>query len=369
MKADNPEELLEKYEKGLCSEQEKAIIETALLSEGIEGDPPSEADIERVTEEVWKRLIDEKHSKGHNRLWPIIATVAAISSITISSWLYFDNPSTTIELDPIADIAPGGNKATLTFDNGKTISLSETKSGIVIDPGKIAYNDGTLIANNSDSESGFATITTPKGGQYQIVLSDGSKVYMNAASSLQYPLNLGKSGQRKVILKSGEAYFEVTKDKKRPFVVSAGSQEVLVLGTHFNINAYSPEGGVRTTLVEGTVKVTANKLGRNVMAKILKPGEQSINKDGSLAVHQVNTGIELAWKKGKIQFVRADLKTVMEMIGRWYDIEVIYQYYPIDGKFTGSISRSKHIVEVLNLLETTGEVHFKIEGRKVFVMR
>lgn len=363
-------QLIVKYNADKCTEAEKALLENWFEIYNEHELDISRIEIKQIGEQIKKQLPHSDNNKNPIKLWSVITAVASVSLIGISILMFYPNHETVSTHNKSAhDIAPGGNKAILTLANGKTINLSADKTGVIIDNNNIRYSDSTAIVNGNDSNvSGLATISTPKGGEYQITLPDGTKVWLNAATTLQFSANLKRErGERKVRLESGEAYFEVYKDKKRPFVVATGQQEVSVLGTHFNINAYEP-GSTKTTLLEGSVRVqSTNNLKLN--SKILVPGEQSITKAGSIKISKVNTAIELAWKKGKIQFVREDLKTVINMVSRWYNIDVIYQYYPTGGKFTGSISRSKNISEVLNLLESTGDVRFKIQGRQVFVMK
>ena len=363
MEANDFENLLEKYNNGLCNPEEKAVVENWFLNWKELNGAPTEQQIERASKDVWNSLPGSRTNDNRN-LQRIGIAASIILAIGISFLYIKTEPSHEKRLTP--DIAPGGNRATITLSNGQQIVLSTGQKGVITNLSGLAYNDGSKISNAD--LTGIQTITTPKGGEYEIVLSDGTKVWLNAASTLLYPATFRERGSRKVELKGGEAYFQVVKDRKRPFVVSTGHQDVFVLGTHFNVNAYET-GSIKTTLLEGSVRVQNNVHTSKTKSKILVPGEQSVNNAGAIEVRKVNANIELAWKKGKIQFVREDLRTVMNMISRWYDIDVFYQYYPIDGKFTGSISRSKNISEVLSLLETTGDVRFKIQGRQVLVMK
>ncbi len=165
---------------------------------------------------------------------------------------------------------------------------------------------------------------------------------------------------------AGEAYFSVSKDKAHPFIVTTKGQDVTVLGTEFNINAYSAETTIKTTLIEGSVKVNAKA---HKLEKTLRPGQQANYSSSDIIIKAADLDLETAWKRGKTEFEDADLKTVMTMLERWYDIETVYQTNNTESRFTGTVSRSKNISAVLKLLESTGEVHFKIEGRKVIVMK
>ncbi|MDR6782383.1 transmembrane sensor [Pedobacter africanus] len=269
------------------------------------------------------------------------------------------------------DVGPGGNKAILTLADGSEISLTDADDGELISQSGITITktrDGALVYTAGDVKSGAAqqynTISTPAGGQYQINLPDGSKVWLNAMSSLKYPTVFNET-DRKVTL-SGEAYFEIAKDQQRPFTVASNgagnAQEVTVLGTHFNINSYTDEVATRTTLLEGRVKVAS---GTN--SKMIKPGQQSTVSDG-IVVAEVDVNQVLDWKNNSFYFADENIRTIMRKLARWYDLNVEYKGKVPDFGFGAEISRTKKLSEVLKALETTGKVHFKIEGRRVTVM-
>lgn len=273
------------------------------------------------------------------------------------------------------DILPGGNKAYLTLDNGKKISLTDAangdiarQSGIIItkaSDGQLVY---TVAANAEPDPSGsgynYNTIETPRGGQYQVRLPDGTHVWLNAASSLRYPVNFS-TGERRVELK-GEGYFEVAKDKKHPFIVKTEQQEVTVLGTRFNINAYSDEPGVNTALLEGSVLV--NNLAFDER-RILKPGEQStiLKNQSTIRVSDINVTEVMAWKSGYFIFDNKDIFSIMKVISRWYDVDIEYQNYTGDDRLGGTFSRSSNLSEILKNLEAIGKIHFKIKGRRIVI--
>ncbi|TCC98566.1 FecR family protein [Pedobacter hiemivivus] len=308
--------------------------------------------------DLMERFITAKDQGRTVRLWPRIAMVAAAMTL-IFVGVYFFKSVRHPEVKSVVvrnDVAPGSNKATITLANGKTINLSGSKSGVVVDRSKIVYNDGSLVQNSF----GVQTISTPRAGTYQITLSDGTKVWLNAASSLTYAAGLNEKGERRVKL-NGEAYFEVAKDKRHPFVVESRGQHVEVLGTHFNINAYDDEAVIKTTLLEGSVKI--NDI-------ILKPNEQSLLTGNDIKVRQVDTENEIAWKNGEFIFKEDDLRATMRKIARWYDVEIIYDASaPAILAPGGWVSRSKNISAVLKIMEATGKVHFKLEGRRITVTR
>ncbi|HQW44934.1 MAG TPA: FecR domain-containing protein, partial [Chitinophagaceae bacterium] len=209
---------------------------------------------------------------------------------------------------------------------------------------------------------------TPRGGQYQVTLSDGTQVWLNAASSIRFPV-VFTGTERKVEI-TGEAYFEVAKNKAMPFKVTAGSSEVEVLGTHFNINSYTDEPYIKTTLLEGSVKVTVPASAAGQSSKILQYGQQTaVNKEGKISVLN-NADLEeaVAWKNGRFQFKSADLKTILRQISRWYDADVEYRGN-VNIHFTGQLPRNDNVNKVFEKLALTGEVNFKVEGKKIIVTR
>ncbi len=365
MTTEKVKKVLERYATGECTDLEKTIIEATILKFNEDQPSLSQEKLEKLGDEIFKQLPTSDSGINKVNIWPVITAVAAIFSIIAGTWLYFDRTdSGRVQVDQVADISPGGNSATLTLPNGKVINLDTGKAGIVINNAGVSYSDGTAVFNErNDEPSGFATITTPNGGEYQIVLSDGTKVWLNAASTLLYPTTFRERSARKVELRGGEAYFHVAKDKKRPFVVTTGQQNVLVLGTHFNINAYDVDAGIRTTLLEGSVKVQYAGKSKNI-----NPGEQAIQTADGIFVRQADLDLEMAWKNGKIEFIDADIKSIMKTLERWYNVQVIYQGKPTEIPFTGSVSRKKNISEILKLLESTGDVQFKIEGRRIEVL-
>ncbi len=275
------------------------------------------------------------------------------------------------------DIAPGGDKAILTLADGSQIILDNAVNGDLAAQGnvKLVKLDGQIAYNSVGSplkdgeEVLFNTISTPRGGQYQLVLADGSKVWLNAASSLRFPASF-VGNERRVEL-TGEGYFEVAKYSGMPFKVSvAGKEEVEVLGTHFNINAYSNEATIKTTLLEGSVKVsvTGSGLAAND-SRLLSSGQQSqLTTNGQFIVErQVDLNEVIAWKNGKFDFKELDIQTTMRQIERWYDVEVSYRGAITDEEFIGVISRNVNISQILEMLEKTGAVKFEIEGKRIIV--
>lgn len=267
------------------------------------------------------------------------------------------------------DALPGGNKATLTLSDGKTVILDNARNGVLAEQGNARVNkarDGQLIyevaGGTAQTSIPFNTLSTPRGGQYQLVLPDGSKVWLNAASSLEFPAVF--TGNERLVELKGEAYFEVAPDPSMPFKVRSGPAEVEVLGTHFNIMAYGDESVMRTTLLEGAVKIKSDRA-----VNILKPGEQAVlDRNGHMkVVGHADVSEAVAWKNGLFQFNDADLRTIMREAARWYDLDVSYHGQVPLQHFTGRISRNVKASELLSILKYTG-VNFRIEGKKIIVI-
>lgn len=301
-------------------------------------------------------------------LWAKIAVAASLVVVLFGVWFYAEKKEDKFSLvyERSAKIHPGKNIATLTLANGKKIALSKTKSGITVGRDQLTYNDGSLLEVEVSS---LLTVSTPKGGTYQIDLPDGTKVWLNAESSLTFPQKF-KANERLTELR-GEGYFEVSKvqrqnnsenDRHIPFVVMTKNQKVEVLGTHFNINSYNDEPVVKTTLLEGAVKVSALTMAFGKGA-FLKPGQQSVLKAGRMTVEEVEAVDAVAWKNGLFLFNNESLESVMRKISRWYNVKVEYKNEQIKKDvFLGSISRSQNLAEVLKMLKETGDIQFEWKG-------
>lgn len=269
------------------------------------------------------------------------------------------------------DIPPGGNKAILTLADGKTITLNEAADGELVKAAGMVIRktgQGELVYEVTGANAGahtYNTISTPKGGTYQVILPDGTKVWLNAASTLRFPTSFVALNERKIEL-SGEAYFEVAKDAKHPFKVLTVKQEVQVLGTHFNISSYTDESVVKTTLLEGSVKVRNLQKADDV---ILRPGQQSVIAKGEIKVGMADVEEVLAWKNGVFVFNDEPLESIMKKVSRWYDVEVVYDGVDKNKLFGGSVSRFDNVSKVLRQLELTGGVHFKIEEGRIIAMK
>ena len=316
------------------------------------------------------------HFLTHYRRW---AAVAASIIIIFGAGAYFlfghKQPAPSGAIPNTAaknDVSPGGNKAVLTLANGSTILLDSAANGQLAQQGStkvLKTNNGQLAYhtnNEKPTEVLYNTLATPRGGQYQLVLPDGSKVWLNAASSIRYPTAF--SGSSRQVDVTGEVYFEIAEDAGRPFTVRVGSPagakgEVKVLGTRFNVNAYDDEPAVRTTLLDGAVKVT-----KDAAAAVLKPGQQAeLEQAGDIKlVPDPDIGQTMAWKNGLFTFNGADIHAIMRQIARWYDVDPVFEG-DIREKFHLEVSRNTNVSNVFRILEATGAAHFKIDGKKIVI--
>ena len=363
--ADEYETLLYYFGK---QEDDGALYELVLkeLSDGLP--ERNHVRLEKAVDAVSHRLREQLQPKKTIRLSKYIPYAAAVFlffTIGISFYLIStNNIQKRIESVAITDVNPGRSAATLTLSNGKKIQLSTLTAGSIASEkgidvsktkdGEVVYTGG---AKSISSNTGVNTLSTANGETYRITLSDGSKVWLNAATRLQYAANLGAGGSRNVRLLAGEAYFEVQKDKNHPFIVETPSQKVEVLGTHFNINSYADEGKTVTTLAEGSVKVSTPE--DKTRPIILKPGQQSVISDTRIEVQEADLQSALAWKDGKIYFRDASIQEVLRQVSRWYNIQVEYKGEPSKEVFNGGIKRSANLSNVLRILELSN-VNFKL---------
>lgn len=381
------QELLFKYNEGKCTEAEKALIETwynrhkAALAKDLSDD-----EIEDDLQTIFNALPKSPERRIAPSVFRIAAAAVVLIALSVAAYFYYATPAVApsdlvVESLPAeTDIAPGGNRATLTLADGSVILLDDAMMG------KIAEQEGMKVTKAEDglltytfipSEKGvataaqFNTISTPKGGQYQIVLADGTKVWLNAASSLTFPTSF--TGNERSVELSGEGYFEVNTVrgldvKNIPFIVKTADQEVTVLGTHFNINSYADEASTITTLMEGSIQVSQLSTSRS---KLLKPGQQSVvTLNKGINVSTVNSSSAMAWKNGLFQFEGSDIKNVMRQFSRWYDVEVEFESRVPDIKLWGEVYRNVNASQALEILEYFN-LKYKIvqteKGKKVIV--
>lgn len=384
--------LISRYKSGQASEEEVKALFTLLSFHEL--DRLMEKDMD---DEIQSFRKAEGGSENRRNLFRLRLATAASMLLILSFGFYFfvnrnirhkdQNKSAAKRTEQ--EIMPGGNKATLTLANGREISLDDASEG------DLAYDNGIKIRKSREgqivcevrgikegqqdvikSAYVYNTISTPRGGQWQVILPDGSKVWLNAASSLTYPTVFDDNERR--IEMTGEAYFEIAKrykttganvkrgQVKLPFIVKAGGQLVEVLGTHFNICAYPEEKVIKTTLLEGAVAVKAAGSRGHV---VLRPGEEASFQNNEISVAEGNTSQAVAWKNGDFIFEDQDLQTTMRQIARWYNVEVVYERLPDNIMIGGYVSRSNDVSVVLQAIELTGKVKFRIEGRRITVTR
>jgi transmembrane sensor len=308
------------------------------------------------------------------KLYTRWAVAAAVILVFIAGGLFF-NKKEPKELavknveppKPVQhDIAPGGNRALLQLADGRTIVLDTAGAGILARQGATTINlaaGGQLSYQppaGSTAPVLYNTLTTPKGGQYQLTLPDGTRVWLNAVSSIYFPTVF--NGNERIVKITGEAYFEVAPDAQKPFKVQFGEAEVTVLGTHFNINAYTDETDARTTLLEGSILIRQGKLQRKLL-----PGQQAISNARQIQVEKAEDPEQsVAWKNGYFQFAGAGIETLMRQAARWYNISVVYRGAIPNDRFTGKIPRNVNLSEFLKILAYS-DVHFKLEDRQVIL--
>ncbi|MHA4895394.1 FecR family protein [Pedobacter sp. PWIIR3] len=392
--------LLKKYEDGRCSAEEIALLESWYLDLHREKRLSlSREELDEATPRMWESIAQRIGERKTVKLWPRIAVAAAaVAAIVFGVWMY--NYSNSEVLKPIQDdvavndVAPGRSGATIMLANGKVIELSGAKKGVSIGSKKLKYIDGsevdTIIRNpdnqevfpyNDDSEfdqhrsknAPVLTASTAKGQTYEFTLPDGTHVWLNADSKITFPSQF--IGRERKVLLSGEAYFAVKHNAKQPFrVESTGadgkSQIVEDIGTEFNINAYLDERSIKTTLVEGSAKISSLSSRAKAKDLILTPNQQAILTNTNLATRQVDVSEVVSWKEGLFAYNNTTLEEVMRQTARWYDITIVYEEDALkQKKLSGTVTRYDNLSSLLKAISYTANVNFKIEGRKLLIKR
>lgn len=376
------EEYISLYEKriaGTCSPVELERLEAfekeqegdLWWDEAVMGDKQGVKQM--LTQQLARDLQMELSERRRFPIWMRAAAAIVLLGMGFLGWFSLQKREKIIPSMAIGTtVKPGANKAKLYVGNGSAVELDGQEKGLLLKQANvevISAAAGELIYRFSDEEISanqsevWSALETPKGGQYQLTLPDGSKVWLNAASSLRFS-NRFNQVERLVEL-NGEAYFEIAKSS-RPFKVRANGTEVAVLGTHFNVSAYKDDAETKTTLLEGAVKVSYHTINQ-----ILKPGQQAVvlKEAKRMELQQVDTEEAVAWHKGYFIFQNEEIQRVMRKVQRWYDVEVVFSPDVTDYQFSGTISRYGDIKEILNMFELTGIVHFKMEGRRITVMK
>ncbi|TCC87098.1 FecR family protein [Pedobacter hiemivivus] len=333
-----------------------------------------------LTEKIEARLnaLDVHKEARIVTLWPKLKyiAVACAAFLCIGVGLYYFNTgrknSALVENKVFENkILQGSNKAVLKLADGSEIILDAAKVGKLAEQQQTSIykeKDGQLVfdasALNGKDQSGviaYNSLATPRGGQYMLKLPDGTRVWLNSASSLRFPTTF--SGKERMVELTGEGYFEVVKDKTKPFKVKTTNQTVEVLGTHFNINAYAEEPAVVTTLLEGSVKLAKSGTDK---VQLLKPGQQA-KLTNVFTVYEVDPDAFVDWKDGYFKFSREDIQSIMRKVSRWYDVDVVYEGTLTKEGFVGTVPRSKNIKELLDALKLTGLMNYRIEGDRVVI--
>lgn len=342
-------------------------LEQSLMDYAGFQDTATKASKQRVLNGIMKQIeVGQKSDYRrvlHKSLFRCAAAAAVVAVLSFGLWKIKSNPpKTEEEITRLAEsITPGTERAILRTEDGKVIELKD-HSGIVMGEA-ITYNDGSVLLQQADKNIKL-TLSTPKGGQYQITLPDGTKVWLNAASKLSYPKFF--SGVQRMVELDGEAYFEVARKEKQPFIVKTSKEQVEVLGTHFNVNSYAEEEISKVALAEGKVSVRL----QNDQFKVLNPGQQSVVKAQQVWVEQVNIDEVIAWKNGEFMFNNEALSSAVRQLERWYDIDI--EVDPALSKLAlwGSVSRLENFDKVLKIIKMTDDnIQVDIAGRRVRLMK
>lgn len=374
--------LFDKYFQGKSSpDEERTFLDFVEQS-------ANKAQVEEVMEQYWNAFVPKQNPFGKAQggvmlmkalggrtdikvkklsiisVLKYAAAVVIVASLAFASYRYFqDKTNPALQ---VTKITPGHSGATLTLADGRNINLDDTGNGIVSDINGITIKklaDGSLsyvVSNVPKLGNAQNTLSTGNGQTYQVQLPDGSKIWLNAGSSITYAQNFSANATRNILL-SGEGYFEVAKDAQHPFIVESNNQKIEVLGTHFNVHAYTDDDKTTTTLLEGSVKLNGSTF--------IRPGEKAVLSKNKITVLPADIEMDMAWKNGRFAFSGKEFHDIMKTIARWYNVEIVYDDQPEQLHIAGGISRYEDIQDVLGLLQETGEVRFKIEGRRVHVMR
>lgn len=374
--------LYEKYLSGNCTRKEREAIEN--YQDHINLDKHHWIEDQMGTQDLVKETIHSKllSSIARQKRRKIIKirtwyTAAAVMLLILSSGLYFNNLkkknlviAKTESPRFKNDVLPGDNRAILTLDDGSQINLDDAQNGVLASEnntdirktgsGQLEYSTGDKLIETVK----YNTLSTPMGGQYQLSLPDGSRVWLNSGSSIRFPTAF--IGKERIIELKGEAFFDIRENKKMPFIVRTNnSMDIRVLGTQFNVMAYDDEKNINTTLLEGSVQIL-----KESGTAFLEPGQAAILNKGTGKIKVAAADIEeaVAWKNGYFIFSNENIESIMRKVSRWYNVEVEYKGNLSNKDFVGTISRDKNISEILKMLELTGAIHFGIEGRRITVM-
>lgn len=391
MNKNEAREFVEKYAENNYSEASHQAFQEWLLEQPMEDIQPLLDEYTALLEkhpvhlpadkQLFQRIVnslEEKEKMPPPKVVPVyswkrrLAYAAAAVLLLFAGgtyWYQQQQPPQPANQQVVKAIQPGGARAVLQLADGSTIELDSVANGPLAQQGNtsiIKLNTGQLSYNAGASTKGAApswnTLHTPRGGQYELVLPDGTKAILNAASSLRFPTAF--TGKERNVEMTGEVYFEVAQNTQQPFTIAVNDMDITVLGTQFNVMAYPDEFNTRTTLIEGAVMVS-----KGAVVKQLLPGQQALLTKGEhvFDIRTVDVEQDVAWKDGRFVF-NDNIQGIMRQIARWYDVTVEYAGNISNKAFIGDISRTERVEEVLKMLELTGKIHFKIENRKIVVM-
>lgn len=373
--------LIEKFEQGRATDEEMQELEVWFrsfddnpdITEALAAEHQQKAKsalFGRINSKIDDKLVKELEpiQRKPALLWArimIAATVLVVVSVGAYFMLNRNRPVEQTAANLASDFAPGSKKAILTLGNGQRITLNDAKNGKLAKQGnaiirKTDENEVVYQQNGNDQTALINTLATPRGGEYHLTLADGTKVWLNTASSITYPSSF--TGNFREVEISGEVYFEVAHNADKPFHVKTGTQTVEVLGTHFNINAYDKQNALRTTLLQGSVAIASAG-----QRKLLKPGEQAVWTGSNIAVNSAELDEVMAWRDGFFDFTDADIHTVMQEFSRWYDLDIVFDGPQTRETFTGRLPRSWSFAKVMKLMESFKSTHLTVEGRRIMV--
>lgn len=379
------QDLFRRYLDGTATETDVDMLLSYFKDKNREGDLRAiiANELEHMPDEAdgrWQGPVDESFSKIKLMMaapkarifrlpsWKVAAAIIVVIGASLV-WRYTRVPRQDAVPVPTTTIIPGGNHAILTLADGRRVALDSQAIGRLgesdglsitkLDSGTLAY-----AAEGEKSSSGevYHVLTTPRGGQFQVVLPDGTRAWLNSASSIKYPLSFNGPERRVEI--TGEVYFDVAKNGSKPFLAATGGMQVQVLGTEFDLMAYPDEGAIRTTLIKGSIRVAAGEV-----LRLIKPGQQAVLEHNQDDIGIVYPDLQdvLAWKEGKFRFHKASISLIMRQLARWYDVDIIYEGAPPAFEFNGVLPRKQNVTEILDVLTETRSVHFSISGRKIIV--
>lgn len=366
---ENSKKLLEKYLAGTCTEEERALVEAWYLKATNEAaDFDGKENLAEVEKQIWAKVAPKQsYLLRYRKTLTVAATLLLVGVLSLLTYRFQNDTKSDLSVNTPknAEIVAGGKKAILTLSNGKQVVLdsilhNETAAFNVSD---FISGINSDIASQVEQQAVIHRIDIPKGGEFHFVLNDGTKVWLNSESSFSFPSKFNGT-ERKVDL-VGEGYFEVAKDRTKPFRVLANGTEIKVLGTHFNVSSYKEEEKTVVTLAEGSVMVANQQ--SSVMLKPNQAAEVSPSAH-TMKVANVHVAEVLAWKDGYFVFDNSNIRTIMKTLSRWYDVEIVYKGEVTTKKFGGTFSRSKNLKDLLAAIESFGAVHFKVEGRRVTVL-